>query len=169
VEHLIALGHTRIAHLSGPLYADTALRRLEGYRLALLNRGIEYNPKYVIETKYDEISGYSACKELLKTDDKPTAICAANDLVAIGAMQAINEAGLNIPRDISLVGYNDIWVASKLNPPLTTIQTPLIEMGEKAFAILLNLFKEDQNSDFERHVTIDANLIVRGSTARNAL
>ena len=164
VLHLLKLGHTKIAHLSGPLFADTALRRLQGYRKALMEADILYNPDYVMETKYDEESGYRACKKLLRLEDRPTAICAGNDMVAIGAMRAIKEKGLSIPRDISLVGYNDIWVASKLEPPLTTVNTPLLEMGEKAFRLLMKVLKNEENETGS--IVIEPHLVVRESTCK---
>ena len=81
-KHLIGLGHQRIAHLSGPLYADTGLKRLQGYRKALMDAGITYRPEYVLETQYDEKSGYETCRQLLGLKEQPTAICAGNDMVA---------------------------------------------------------------------------------------
>ncbi len=164
VQHLVELGHKKIAHLTGPLYADTALRRLEGYRKALKQYGIEYNSKYIVETKFDEESGYEACKELLKLDERPTAICAANDLVAIGAMRAISEAGLRVPDDISIVGYNDIWVASRLAPPLTTIHTPLLEMGQLSFQMLMDCINE--KDDVQEKIVLEPFLVIRESTMK---
>ena len=164
VNHLIRLGHTKIAYICGPLYVETAARRLTGYRKALKNAGIAYNPKHVIEATFDEESGYKACKELLKTNDRPTAICTGNDLMAIGAMRVIKEAGLRIPEDISLVGYNNIWVTSLLSPPLTTVEAPLSEIGREAFKVLLGLITSNKNINY--HVTLPNKLIVRESTAR---
>ena len=164
VDHLIGLGHTKIAYICGPLYAETAVRRMTGYRKALKDADIIYNPQYVIEAMFDEKSGYNACKELLKLNDRPTAICTGNDLMAIGAMRALKEAGLRIPEDISLVGYNNIWVTSLLAPPLTTVETPLFEMGREAFKVLLGLINGDENINYR--VTLSNKLIIRESTAR---
>ena len=141
VNYLIKMGHKKIGYLSGPLYADTAIRRLSGYRRALLEANVPYNSKYIVETMFDEQSGYTACKELLEYPDRPTAICAANDMSAIGAVRAIREAGLSIPEDISITGFNDIWVSSKLTPALTTVHCGMYEMGRKAFELLLDIIK----------------------------
>ncbi|WP_302762202.1 LacI family DNA-binding transcriptional regulator [Christensenella hongkongensis] len=162
VEHLVQMGHTKIAHLSGPLFVDTAIRRLEGYRKGLKKAGIEYNSGYVLETKYDEESGYRACKELLKLEERPTAICAGNDMVAIGAMRAIKSEGLSIPEDISVAGYNDIWVAPLLAPSLTTMNTPLLEMGGITFRMLRDSIKGDL--DVQKKITLEPELVVREST-----
>jgi DNA-binding LacI/PurR family transcriptional regulator len=163
-NHLIELNHTKIAFISGPLYAETAVRRLTGYRKSLKEAAIHFNPKYVIEAHFDEQSGYEACKRLLSLDDRPTAICVCNDLMAIGAMRAIKEAGLSVPNDISVVGYNNIWVTSVLATPLTTIDTPLFEMGRQSFQLLLGLINEDQEMNYK--VTLPTKLIIRESTAR---
>lgn len=164
VNYLLQNGHEKIAHLSGPLYAETAIRRLSGYRKALLDAGIPYHSQYVVETTFDEKSGYEACRELLKNEDRPTAICAANDMVAIGAIQAIKEAGLRIPEDISVIGYNDIWVASKIAPPLTTIRCNMYEMGKIAFNMLIDLIK---NKPMEQNrITLPTSLVERESVRR---
>ena len=161
-KHLIGLGHQRIAHLSGPLYADTGLKRLQGYRKALMDAGITYRPEYVLETQYDEKSGYETCRQLLGLKEQPTAICAGNDMVAIGAMRAVKEAGLTIPGDISIVGYNDIWVAPLLSPPLTTVSYDLLNMGKVTFGLLLSLMKG--NEDMQTKIILEPKLIVREST-----
>jgi DNA-binding LacI/PurR family transcriptional regulator len=162
VNYLIGLGHKKIAYLSGPLYAETAVRRLTGYRKALHEAEIQYNSGYVIEGAFDELSGYKTCKELLKNKDLPTAICCCNDLMAIGAMRAIKEAGLSVPDDISLVGCNGIWITSILATPLTTINYPLFEMGRQAFKVLMGIINKDNSIDY--HVTLPSELVVREST-----
>jgi DNA-binding LacI/PurR family transcriptional regulator len=161
-KHVIGLGHTKIGHLSGPLYADTAVRRLQGYRMALVDAGILGNSDYIIETNFDEQTGYDACRKMLDLLDPPTAICASNDMVAIGAMRAIKERGLHIPGDISLTGYNDIWIASRLDPPLTTVRYPLTEMGETAFRLLMKLMSGEKPD--ATHIELETELVVRGST-----
>lgn len=167
VNHLAELGHKKIAYLSGPLYADTALKRLEGYRKALFSNKLEYNSKYVLETKFDVATGKACCKELLKSfpeEERPTAICAGNDLVAIGAMEAISEAGLSIPEDFSVTGYNNIWIADKITPALTTVNTPQEEMGSKAFEVLLQLINDE---DFDvKNLDLEPELILRNSTGK---
>ena len=161
MDYLLSSGHTKIAHLSGPLYAETAIRRLTGYRKALLEAGIPYNSQYVVETMFDEASGYQACKQLLACDERPTAICAANDMIAIGAMNAVKEAGLSVPEDISVIGYNDIWVASKLSPPLTTVRCNMHDMGVKAFELLVDII--NNKPEVEHKLILPTQLEIRES------
>jgi len=161
MKYLLEKGHRRIAHLAGPLYAETSIRRLSSYRKALYAADIPYNSQYVVETMFDEQSGYEACNTLLKLEDRPTAICAANDMTAIGAMRAIKEAGLSVPEDISIIGYNDIWVASKVSPALTTVRCNMDEMGKKALKILMELIKGTPM--VEHKVVLPTKLIKRES------
>jgi DNA-binding LacI/PurR family transcriptional regulator len=164
VDHLAKLGHRKIALLSGPLYADTALRRLEGYRKGLLNANIAYNSQYVIETKFDDFTGYTACEALLRLEEPPTAICSGNDMVAVGAIKAIQNKGLSVPGDISVVGYNNIWICDKLDPALTTIDISTSEMGRHAFKTLLRLI---QKKDIQKkELDLEPHLIVRKSTTQ---
>lgn len=108
VEHLIHLGHTRIGHLAGPLYTETGLERFHGYRAALQESKVEFIPHYVCESKYSVEDGYYSMNNLLELADPPTAVFAANIMICIGAMRAIQERGLTIPKDISIVGFHDI-------------------------------------------------------------
>ena len=170
VNYLLGLGHRTIAYLSGPLYADTAVRRLAGYKRAMKEAGIPYNPEYVLETMYDAESGYKMCKLLLERKNMPTAICAANDLAAIGAMQLINEKGLSIPSDISITGFNDIWFASKVYPALTTVRMPLRDMGAEVCNMLIrsietNKAKESKPAPAREQRVFSADLIIRNSTS----
>ncbi|MGI6161499.1 MAG: LacI family DNA-binding transcriptional regulator [Christensenellales bacterium] len=163
VNHVIELGHTKIACIHGPLYADTAVRRLQGFRKALKDADIEYNPEYVAEGRFDENSGYLAGKKLLTLDDPPSAICSCNDLMAIGVMRAAQELGLCIPEDFSLVGFNNIWITDILAVPLTTVETPLIDMGKEAFRALMALIKGEEIT--KTTITLPIKLIVRESTS----
>lgn len=165
VRYLIGLGHTRIAHISGPFYADTSIKRIQGYTRALVEGGIKYDNKYLVEaSRFEEKEGYEACKRLLERDDikRPTAITTGNDLLAIGATHAIQEAGLKIPDDISLVGYNDIWMCEHLNPPLTTVHSPLFEMGRKAFEVL-HAMLNGEDEKVESSNIFSAELVIRES------
>lgn len=165
VKYLAGLGHKKIAHISGPFYADTSMKRIQGYSAALRELGIQYDSRYLVEASlFEEQEGYDACKKLLQLpkEDIPTAITAANDLLAIGAMRAIHEAGFKIPDDISLVGYNDIWVSKLLYPPLTTVHSPLCEMGRKAFELLYSMLNGEENIEKRNVFTTD--LVIREST-----
>ncbi len=162
VEHLVQLGHKKIAHISGPLYIDTGLQRLEGYRKTLNNFGIEFFSEYVVESKFDEEGGYSAMKRLLSLEDRPTAVFAANDLIALGALTAISEQELKVPDDISIVGFNDIWIAQKVSPPLTTIKFALFDMGYIASEMLIKKIQGEVVA--EKRIILEPELVVRHST-----
>jgi Transcriptional regulators len=166
VDYLAGLGHKKIAYLSGPLYADTALKRMEGYRKALLKNDIEYNSKYIRETNFDVETGEACCMDILRAcndDDMPTAICAGNDMVAIGAMNALKKSGYSVPEDFSVTGYNNIWISGILTPALTTINTPQQAMGRKTFEILQGIIDGTQDNSYR--LTIQPDIIVRASTA----
>ncbi len=162
VEHLIQLGHRKIAHISGPLYTETGLQRSEGYRKTLNKFGIESCSEYVVESKFEEENGYKAMKQLLSLEDIPTGVFAANDLIAIGALSAIEEKGLMVPKDISIVGFDDIWVTSKLSPPLTSIRFQLFDMGYLASKILIQKI-QGKVVDNDR-IVLEPELVVRCST-----
>lgn len=165
VKYLIGLGHKRIAHIAGPFYADTSIKRIQGYTRALVESGLKYDNRYLIEaSRFEEKEGYEACKRLLNNPEikRPTAITTGNDLLAIGATHAIKEAGLKIPDDISLVGYNDIWICEHLNPPLTTVHSPLYEMGKKAFEVLLAMLNGEDDK-VERSNIFNSEMVIRES------
>lgn len=162
VEHLIQLGHRKIAHITGPLYTDTGLQRLEGYRKTLNKFGVKFFSEYVIESKFDAEGGSEAMKKLLLLENKFTAVFAANDLIAIGALSAMQEKGLKSPEDISIIGFNDIWVAQKVSPPLTSIKFPLFDMGYSAAKILMQKI-QGKTIDNDK-IVLDLELVVRHST-----
>lgn len=164
VEHLIELGHRRIAHIAGLLFTETGLSRLEGYRAALNNREIDFDPVYMIEGGFREQDGYRAAQRLLDLPLRPTAIFAANDLVALGALTAAAESGLRVPEDISIVGYNDIPLAEKVTPPLTTIRVPLYDMGYLAGEILTKIILGEEVP--EDQVILKPELVVRRSSGK---
>lgn len=163
VQHLAAEGHTKIAHLAGLLYTEPGLQRLEGYRKSLMKYGLEFRSDYVVEAGFNEKGGYNTMKKLLYLDEPPSAVIAANDLVALGAMRAIIEQGLKIPDDISIIGFDDIWVSQKINPPLTTVKYNIYEIGYTAAQMLIKkISKESLESET---VIMDVELNIRGSTA----
>lgn len=152
VEHLIAKGHRRIAHIAGPTTQHTSLERLQGYRLALEEAGIQYDSRIVLEGRYSEKSGRQAMHELLDAGLTFTALFAANDLTAAGAMGALRKRGFDIPKDVSIVGYDNITLARCLYPPLTTVRSPLVEKGQAAAQLALKAlgyYKEEVIHRFE--------------------
>lgn len=139
--HLISLGHQRIAHISyAPLVYLPARKRLEGYRAALKVAKLPFDKRLLAEGNFTCESGYSAMRQILASNAHPTALFAGNDTLALGAMVAVREAGLSIPEDFAVVGYDDIPAAAFTYPPLTTIRSHAFEqgrlLGEAATALL---------------------------------
>jgi len=142
-KHLIENGHSKIAHISGKLDIKDSRDRLQGYRRALQEVTIEFNEDYVVEGQFSIESGQMAMKRLLDRNLDLTAIFIANDEMAAGALQVLRAANIQVPEEISIVGYDDVFIARFLYPALTTVRQPLTEMGqaaaELALAELLNV------------------------------
>lgn len=160
-KHLIKNGHKEILYLSGPLKNDIAKERLNGYIRALEKNNRLFNRENVIEGKYKYEWSYEYIKSLDEINF--SAICCANDLIAIGAIQALRERNLKVPQDISVVGFDDIETAKLTDPSLTTVRQPSYEMGQKASEILINSLNDDSN-DMVGVITFKPQLIVRNST-----
>lgn len=135
-RHLLDLGHRRIGLITGPDYATSAQGRREGYLKAMEEAGVAVAPGWVVPSTFSIESGETSAQALLALKDRPTAIFAVNDNTAIGAMSAIARAGLSVPHDISLVGYNDIPIVSRLPVPLTTVKVPFDHIAEMALQLL---------------------------------
>ncbi len=159
-QHLIEQGHTKIAHITGPLRMKDSRDRLQGYRRALEQANLNYDERYVIEAKFTEDSGQVAAKRLIDRNLNLTAIFVANDQMAAGALHSLRELQLNVPNDISLIGYDDIFLAKYLYPALTTIQQPLQDMGRAAAQLALSALKQEE-SEVKRK--FEPQLIVRQS------
>jgi len=165
VDHLARLGHRRIAHIAGPLSTTTGAERAAGYHKAIRARGLATEKALVSEADaYSEWAGHAAAARLLGI--APTAIFAANDLLALGALRGVRESGLRVPRDVSLVGVNDIPMVGLIDPPLTTVRVPQREMGEIATKMLIAALEGEPVT--RRRVLLDTTLVVRGSTAAPA-
>ncbi len=160
-QYLASLGHLRIGHVAGPQNADTARRRLRGYRRGLEANGIEWAPELVAETSFDEAGGNVAATRLLRLTPRPTALFVGNVRAAIGAMAAARRLGLRITDDLSVVGFHDAPFTSYLDPPLTTVRMPLVEMGRQAFDQLLTLLNGELVED--TMVGTPPELVVRAS------
>ena len=126
---LIAMGHSRIATITGETFMEAAQDRLAGYREALTEAGLSYDDRLVLEGSWTPTSGFEATQKLLQVQDRPTAIFCQNDKMAMGCFNAIGEAGLRIPHDISVIGYDDDELARHLRPQLTTLELPHRPMG----------------------------------------
>ncbi|NLX09575.1 MAG: LacI family transcriptional regulator [Chloroflexi bacterium] len=160
-EYLIGLGHCRIGFISGLAGLTSTTERLAGYSAALAQHGLALDERLIAEGSFLQEGGYTAAQQLLALPDRPTAIFAANDLSALGAMEAVREHGLRIPKDISLVGFDDIPQASLGYPKLTTVRQPLSEMGREAANILLEEIAHPEQP--RRRVTLPTKLIIRDS------
>lgn len=160
-EYLIKLGHRRIAHITGPLKTRSALNRLKGYKLTLKKYEIEYRDELVGEGDFRIKGGYQVMKRFLKLAEPPTAIFAANDLLALGAMQAVQKKKYHIPEDFCIIGFDDIRLASFVYPPLTTIRQPMLEMGALAVKMLLKIIEEGEFN--QRKIVLKPKLIIRES------
>ncbi|MBV9280168.1 MAG: LacI family DNA-binding transcriptional regulator [Chloroflexi bacterium] len=163
VEHLIELGHRRIAVITGPQGVVATLDRLAGYRAALLAAGLPINPGLVRESDFLVEGGYQAASRLLSGPNPPTAIFAFNDNMAFGALRAAREKGVCVPADLSIVGFDDVEVATLVHPMLSTVHQPMQEMGRVAASLLLRLL-DNQPVDTLR-LELATRLVVRGTTA----
>jgi LacI family transcriptional regulator len=165
-EHLVQLGHRRIGHLAGKPTVSTGVLRRRGYLAALAARGLTADPRLVIESGYTEEGGAWAAERLLALDDRPTAIFAVTDLTAVGAFGAARRMGLRIPEEVAIVGYNDIPLATRMVPALTTVHVPIHDFGSAAARLLLEQIETDEPT--QRRVIFNPELIVRGSTVAGA-
>lgn len=161
VEYLIKNGHTKIGCIVGPRYSTSSMNRLDGYKSALKDNGIEYNGEIVSFGEYRFEGGYNACMEILKKD--VTAIMAFNDLMAYGAYKAIYDVGLNVPNDISVVGYDDLIFSQMLSVPLTTIAQNTKELSENVSRLVLAQVKGEEKIN---NILVAPNLIVRNSVKK---
>nr|WP_263314777.1 LacI family DNA-binding transcriptional regulator [Mammaliicoccus sp. Marseille-Q6498] len=164
-EHLIEFNHTSILHISGPIYADSAIQRLQGFREALHNKNYNFTSNSVIESQYTIESGYEAMIKIIHSKKMPTAIFAANILIALGALKALKEHNINVPDDVSVIGLHDTYFTSILSPSLTTIKLPLFELGKKSVENIINMIIKNQDTQ-PGQIIQGAKLIQRESTAK---
>ena len=165
-QHLYALGHRRIAHLAGQPTVSTGVLRRRGYLAALAEAGVKADPELVVESGYVEDGGARGTERLLSMRDRPTAIFAVNDMAAVGAYSVARRLGLRIPDDLAVVGYNNIPLAGRLIPGLTTVHVPAHEFGIMATRLLLDQIESGQRP--ARQVVFQPELVVRGSTVVGA-
>lgn len=161
-EHLVSLGHRRIAHVSGRPGLWNSRSRLSGYRAGLGAAGIEPATQLVVEGDFDYISGFRAGAQLMALDDPPTAVFAASDQMAMGVYEAVRKAGRRVPDDVSVVGFDDLPEARWTSPPLTTVRQPLSEMGRMAARMALRMV--DGESMVGPRLELATELVVRDST-----
>lgn len=160
-KHLLGLGHIRIAHVTGPIHFLSVRERKRGFEAALNEAGL--SPLIVSNTDFSIRNGFTIAKEWLSGGTIPTAVFAGDDGLALGVMKAFQSEGYNIPRDVSVIGFDDQVFASEIHPLLTTVRQPMVEMGQQAVRLLLRLIQ-----GFKRNtsVLLQPNLIIRESTTQ---
>ncbi len=163
VKHLHELGHTRIATIIGLAHTKPASERLLGYRTALLELGLQPRPEYEVQGDFHTASGETAMRELLALAEPPTAVFAASDMMAVGAIKALEDAGLRCPDDIAIVGFDDIQLARLVRPALTTIRQDKRGLGEAAARALVQLVEDDADG-VPPVWTLPVELVVRESS-----
>ncbi len=165
VGHLAERKHRRIGFVTGPLASSAAVERCDGYRAAVAKLGLDPDPTLVVEGDYSLTSGYRAGRALLSLENRPTAILASNDVMALGVMDVATKMRLTIPDDLSVVGFDDIFVSALPMIGLTTMRQPSLQLGFQA-ARLLNARMDDPDAaEAPRAVILPADLIVRRTTA----
>jgi len=163
-QHLVDLGHRRIGYINGMEDWIEAQNRLAGYCDVLTERGLPVDEALIRHGNWSIESGYEAAQELLALADRPTAIFTANDIMALGAMYAIQKAGLDVPGDVAIVGYDDRDFAAWIRPALTTVRMPSYEMGQAAARLLL---EQINKAELEDATQVTGKLIVRESCGAN--
>ena len=163
VQHLAALGHRKIAFISGPPSLHSARVREKAFKASLASIGVRLPENYIFIGDHSFEKGLAGTRTLLKLRDRPTALMCSNDVTAIGAMHAIAAAGLRIPEDISLIGFDDVNFAKHLLPPLTTVRMPCESIAQEAVKILLKL--AENRKDAVTIPTISTSLVVRQTTS----
>ncbi|MFM5205568.1 substrate-binding domain-containing protein, partial [Aeromonas veronii] len=160
---LLELGHTAIGCITGPHSRAPANQRQAGFEQALQEAGLTLNPDWIQEGDFDCASGHQAMTRLLALPERPTALFVCNDMMAMGAISAAHQTGLVIPRDISIVGYDNVALAEFMSPPLTTVNQPKEELGRLAVTRLLARINGEA---VENHlITVDPDLVIRQSCA----
>ena len=161
VDYLIKNNHKRIALIEGNKEFESSLYRKKGYLKALEDNNIDLNEEYIISGKYTLQSGYESMKKLIQLQNRPTAVFCLNDDIAVGAMKAILESGLNVPNDISIIGFDDSNFCNYVTPTLTSVRKEASIMSEHGGINLLNIIKN--NNVNKEKVYIESKLVIRGS------
>ncbi len=164
VAHLAALGHRRVGHIAGPQNTTTGVDRREGYRAGVLAYGLANEPGLVVEADaFSEEAGHRALEIMLAGPARPTAVFGANDLIAVGMLQLLRQIGAHVPGDLSIVGFNDIPLAGLLEPALTTVRVPQLEMGVAGAHLLIDRLEGRPIGDVR--LTLPTELVIRASSA----
>lgn len=162
-EHLIGLGHRRLAIVGGPAQSISAAARVDGFRSACAEAGIEVDPRFVRQVVFDHDAAQEVADEWFRSADRPTGIIASSDTQAMGVLKAARTHGIQVPADLSIVGYDDTYVASWSNPPLTCVRQPLQDIGRVALRTLVQLDRRERPDS--NHIELATTFVVRDSTA----
>ena len=162
VRHLIAAGHRRIAFIKGAERNYDAAERLRGYRAALADAGLEPDPALELRGDFTESGGHDAALRITRIPQRPTAVFAANDSMAIGALAALRDAGVSVPDDMAVAGFDDIPIARYMSPPLTSVRVQISEMGERAVHMLLRAIGGENQHDKQQEI-LPTTLVIRES------
>ena len=162
-DHLLALGHRRIAHVAGRAGWAATVERIDGYHASLAAAGVQPSDDLMVEGNFEVSSGYVAGLKLLDLPTPPTAIFASNDNMAVGILRAAHERGIVVPDQLSVVGFDDAVLAPNVNPSLTTVRQPLAELGRTAISLLMRML--DRQRVEALRVELATKLVVRESTA----
>lgn len=163
LDHLVSLGHRKIGFLMGPAITSTTVGRLEGARTVLSRVEIPFDPDLLFHTEFTHEGGYSGCVQLMRSKNPPTAIFCANDVIAIGALDAALKIGLQVPRDISIIGVDDIPMASWGMISLTTIRQPIGDIGSMAAKLISENIRSETTMSSKHHI-FPTSLVMRGTT-----
>jgi LacI family transcriptional regulator len=164
--HLLSLGHRQIAMVKGPSGNMDSEERLKGYRAAMLQAGISPSPDLEFQGDFTEMSGCQAGRSAIQRNPRPTAVVAANDYMAIGLMSALREAGVRMPEEMAVTGFDDIEIAQYMNPPLTTVHVDTYELGERAFQRWIQAARSGGAAS-PAHEILPTRLVVRQSCGSN--
>ena len=160
-RYLLQTGHTRLAAITGPLHLTNAKERLDGFKRAVREFKVRLAPEYIQETSFDKDGGHSKAHVLLRLVPRPTAIFAGNDMIALGALLAIRELGLDCPEDVSLMGFDDLDLAETTNPSLSSVSQSGYQLGTTAVQILLDRLDGDNSP--AKHIVLHTSLRLRHS------
>jgi len=163
VRHLIELGHRRIGHIAGPVPEILGRLRLEGFRRTMAEAGLSVPAAHEAVGDYSLQSGRQACRRIFESARPPTALFVANDEMAFGAIGELRDMGLRVPQDVSVIGFDDLFMSDSFSPPLTTISQPRVEIGRTAMTLLLDILAGRLTAP--EIIQMPTELIVRGSTA----
>jgi LacI family transcriptional regulator len=163
-RHLLDLGHRQVAYVGGPAGAACDIARAHGWAAAMAEAGVSVDATTVARHSYTFAHGLAAATEILAAADRPTAIFAGSDVSAMGVLEAARRAGLSVPDDLSVVGFDDTYVAAITTPPLTTVHQPIADIGRAALSTLIRLARGE--SLVTKRIELATQLVVRSSTAR---